>query len=270
MANVRASDEQRNHAQFLKNIMSPEVWHGKLVHRIIEKSILEKVAAKKWPETNDVVAEAVILAEKQFAFSHDKTYETSSKKSADDIYCVLTPHYFGTSYDQDILDQAITVVSTALQNLLESRQMRDFLMGRPQYRVEKSFYFSLGNTKVKAVPDLVMPNKQRGGFDIVDWKVATTSGQYDFQVGVYALAVRATGQLYRQSPGETRGYVINLLEEEPGIALVDPYKLNDDALNRIMDIVYEKNERIEVLIKGRKWQELKIDDFMFARLCVWR
>ncbi|MBZ0317131.1 MAG: PD-(D/E)XK nuclease family protein [Anaerolineae bacterium] len=276
MASSTASDEQRNRAQFLKELMSPELWQGKLVHKVIETIILPAVKSRFWPNPEMVVSEAVALAERQFAFSLNKTYESVPKKEAKGDYCVLTPHFFGTSDDREIFDEVIDVVSNALRNLLISEQMRSFLMGRPQYRIEKTHYFKVGNTQVQAIPDLIMLNKLRGGFDIIDWKVATTSGHYDFQVGVYALSIKATDWLFEKAPGEIHGYVINLLESEPAIALADPYKVNDEVLSSIIDIAYEKIERIEALVKGRKWQELNIDDFMFARsigtcaLCNWK
>ena len=40
MASPTASDEQRRRAQFLKEILSQELWQGKLVHKIIETIIL--------------------------------------------------------------------------------------------------------------------------------------------------------------------------------------------------------------------------------------
>jgi hypothetical protein len=276
MASPTASDEQRKQAQFLKELMSPELWQGRLVHKVIETVILPKVKARRWPEAEAVISQAITLAERQFAFSRNKTYENIPKKMAEDDYCVLAPHYFGTPNDREVLDQVIDVISYALRNLLNSDQMKAFLMGRLQYRIEKSHYFKVGDATVKAVPDLITANKLRDGFDIIDWKVATTSGRYDFQVGVYALAIKATDWLFQQAPGELHGYVINLLEPEPAIALADPYKVNDEVLSSIIDIVYEKIERIEALVKGRKWQELNIEDFMFARsigtcaLCNWK
>ncbi|MBZ0283716.1 MAG: hypothetical protein K8L97_23465 [Anaerolineae bacterium] len=79
-----------------------------------------------------------------------------------------------------------------------------------------------------------------------------------------------------QAPGELQGYVVNLLESDPAIALADPYKVNDDVLASIIDIIYEKMERIDALVKGRKFSELDINDFMFARrpetctFCNWK
>ncbi len=276
MAWPTASDEQRKRAQFLKELLSPEMWQGKLVHKIIETTILPEAKSRRWPRPEYVINQAILLAESQFAFSHNKTYKTVAKADAEERYCVLAPHYFGTSNGQELLDETIDVASRALRNLLSSNGMQTFLMGRRSYRAEKTHYFAVGDTTVKAIPDLITPNKVRGGFDIIDWKVATASGRYDFQVAVYALAVKATDWLFQQAPGELYSYVINLLEPDPAIALTDPYKVNEDVLAATMDVIYEKLERIDALVKGRKFDQLNIDEFKFARsvgtcaLCNWK
>ncbi len=276
MAWPTASDEQRKRAQFFKELLSPEMWQGKLVHKVIETIIIPEAKARRWPRPEYVINQAVLLAEKQFAFSHSKTYETVAKADVEDRYCVLAPHYFGMSNERELLDETIDVISLALRNLLSSQGLQAFLMGRRMYRMEKSHYFKVGETTVQAIPDLITPNKLRSGFDIIDWKVATASGRYDFQVAVYGLAVQATDWLFQQAPGDLYGYVINLLEPDPAIALADPYKINEDVLTATMDVIYEKLERIDALVKGRKFEQLNIEEFMVARsvgtcaLCNWK
>lgn len=276
MAWPTASDEQRRRAQFLKELLSPEMWQGKLVHKVIETIILPEAKTRRWPRPERAIDQAIALAERQFAFSHDKTYLTVAKSDTDERYCVLAPHYFEISNERELLDETIDVISRALRNLLSSEEMQAFLMGRRMYRVEKSHWFQVGETKLQSIPDLITPNKLRGGFDIIDWKVATASGRYDFQVAVYALAVRATDWLFQQAPGEIYGYVINLLEADPAIALADPYKINEDVLNATTDVIYEKLERIDALVKGRKFEQLNINEFLVARsvgtcaLCNWK
>ena len=112
--------------------------------------------------------------------------------------------------------------------------------------------------------------------EIINWKVAATSDPYNFQVAVYALAVRATDWLFQLAPGQTYGYVINLLDAEPGLAINDPYKIDNVVLEATINLIYEKIERIEALVQGRKFTQLNIEKFNFARsigtcaLCNWK
>ncbi|MBZ0282514.1 MAG: PD-(D/E)XK nuclease family protein [Anaerolineae bacterium] len=197
MASSTASDKQRNRAQFLKDMMAPEVWHGTLVHKVIEDIILPPAKKRHWLKPEEVIPEAIDLAKRQFTFSLNKSYERTTKKLGGDNYAILMPHYLGISNNRDILDEAIDVISYALRNLLQSQRMKAFLLGRLLYRIEKFHHFKVGDKTLSARPDLIMANKNRGGFDVVDWKVATTSGRYDFQVGVYALGIRATDWLFQ-------------------------------------------------------------------------
>ena len=276
MASPTASDEQRQRAQFLKELLSPELWQGKLVHRVIETQIMPAVKARRWPRPEPVIADAIRLAERQFTFSQNKTYETIAKKEAGDSYCVLGPHYFGTPDQQNLLDESVDVISRALRNLLNSDAMRTFLVGRPLYRIEKTHYFKVDETTITAIPDLIAMNKSRGGFDVIDWKVTTISGRYDFQVAVYALAIKSTDWLFERAPGEFYGYVVNLLEPDPAVALADSYRVTDEVLAATIDIIYEKAEHIDALVQGRKFDQLTADEFMFARsigtcaLCNWK
>lgn len=280
MASSRANDKQRRKAQFLKDLLTPELWQGKLVHRIIETVILPSIADRpsKWPRPEAVIPHAIALAKKQFAFSLGKSYEDPAfeKKEAEDSYCVLEAHYHGIYEDRDLLDETISKISDALRNLLSSERMKAFLMGRPLYRFEKSHYFKVTDTTVKAIPDLVLVNKNRSGIDVIDWKLTHTSDPYDLQIAVYALAVKHTDWLFRQAPGELHGYVINLLEADPAISLIDPYRVDESVLDRTMDIIYEKIEPVEALLKGRKYEQLSIHDFKGPKshgtcgLCKWK
>src|SRR5262249_47030491 len=146
---------------------------GKLVHKIIETTVLPEAKARRWPRAEYVIERAVELAEKQFEFSQKKTYETMAKADSEGRDCVLAPHYYGSSNDREILDESIDVISRALRNLMTSEGMRAFLIGRGTYRVEKTHWVPIGETNIQAIPDLVMTNRQRGGLDIIDWKVAT-------------------------------------------------------------------------------------------------
>jgi len=198
-------------------------------------------------------------------FSNDKLYETVQKADEQEDYCILAPHFFDEPIDTDTLEKSIEVVTSALQNLITNPVMREFFIGRKAYFTEKILQFKVGKTTVRAIPDLIMPMDKDHGIDIVDWKVATTSSSHHFQVGVYALAIRQTSWLSHYDLNNIKGYVINLLLPDPSISLSDPYTVQDDTLNYIIDSIYEKSEHVEALKQGRKFKELDISQFRYAK-----
>jgi hypothetical protein len=276
MASATArKDEKRQLAQFLGTVKQVSWWQGTIVHKIIEDHLIPSLQSGKWPSLSLLLAEASSLAKRQFEFSQAGLYRTVPKKHQRDDYCILAPHFFGEDIDPHLLDNSITVISTALNNLLSSQSLKQFLMKRPAYHREKKLHFKVAGTTIRAIPDLVVPARTEDGLDIIDWKVATTSGSYHFQVAVYALAAQATSWLNPYTSSGVHGYVVNLLATDPAVALDDPYVVNQETLSATIDIIYEKIERIQALTQGKKFKELDISQFMYARsvgtcaMCHW-
>lgn len=276
MASTTAGDEQRQTAHKLGGIQEIAWWQGTIVHKIIEDHLVPTAKAGRWPSASRLIKAAHDIAIPQFEFSAQGLYDSMTKADAPEDYCILAPHYFNEPLEPNALETALGMISTALENLVNSSAMRRFLIERKAYYCEKDLQFKVGTTTVRAKPDLVMPISNDGGIDIVDWKVATASSSYHFQVGVYALAVRATAWLSHHNVDRIRGYVVNLLTPDPAIALADPYMVDEETRNQIIDIIFEKSERIASLKRGRKFKELDVSQFRYANsegscaTCNWR
>jgi hypothetical protein len=276
VANARAKDTIRQRARFLDAIQQWNWWTGHIVHKAIEKWILPPIKAGQWPHGSAVIKQAQNLARQQFLFSQSGEFRKVSKAEAGDIYCVLAPHYFEKPLEPDALDKAQATIAEALQHLLNSQVMRNFLMGRQWYNWEYYLDFEIDGTRARAVPDLLMPSKGGPGLDVVDWKVATSASRYHFQIAVYALAAQATGWLAARAKAGVAGYVINLLVAEPGVALESPYQVDEDILAATENEIYESIEGIHALIGGKKYDELEIEQFEYANsagtcaFCNWR
>jgi len=277
MASATAKkDEKRRLAQFLGNVKQVSWWQGTIVHKIIEDYLIPSLKVGKWPTTSLLLSEAVSLAQRQYQFSQNGLYQTVPKSSKRDDYCILAPHLFGEYIDPHLLDESIAIITTALSNLLSSQSLKQFLMTRQGYYCESRLHFKVDSTTIRAIPDLVIPTRSENGLDIIDWKVATTGGSYHFQVAVYALAAQATSWLNPYTTNGVRGYVVNLLAPDPAVALDDPYIVSQETLATTVDIIYEKIERIHALTRGKKFKELDISQFRYARsigtcaTCHWR
>ena len=276
MAWHTTNDLLRRRAHFLKQIQQPTWWPGRIVHRAIERWALPEIKRGQWPDTDQVIFQARDLAQRQFLFSQTGAHRTISKTDAGDQYCVLAPHYFEKAVESDMFDKALATIDEALRNLLNNQQMRHFLIGRQLYRWEYSLHFKMEGTTVRAVPDLLMLSDSGMGLDIVDWKVATAASSYHSQVAIYALAARETGWLADYARAGLTGYVVNLLEPKPAIALKDPYVVDEHILAATVDAIYESIERIRALTGDRKYSQLDIERFEYASsagtctLCNWR
>jgi len=275
MANATAKDSLRQRAQFLKGIKSFPLWVGSIVHYTMEEWILPQIKGGRWPDPQIVIAQAHNLALQQFQFSEAGRYRDVRQPADNSTFCILAPHYFGQRLDSGTLDNELPKITTALENLLQSRDLRTFLLGRAWYRWEQNLPFKVDTITVRAKPDLIMPSP-KGGLDIVDWKVGTASSDYSFQVAIYALATRQTDWLAGDARTGLTGYVVNLLEPEPATALSNPFIVENSDLDRTIDRIYESAESMRALTGDLPYTQLAIERFDYAAsegtcaLCNWR
>jgi hypothetical protein len=275
MANAKAKDLLRQRAYFLKGIKSLPLWVGSIVHYAMEEWVLPEIKQGRWPDRKLVIAQTQELALQQFQFSETGRYREVSKATKDPQYCILAPHYFGQSLDSQDLDSELQKITDALQNLLQSRELQAFLLGRPWYRCEQHLPFKVDTITIRAKPDLILPSLE-GGLDIVDWKVGTAASDYSFQVAIYALATRQTEWLANYAKTGLTCYVVNLLEQEPTIALSNPFTVEDSDLDRTIDRIYESAENMRALTGDLPYNQLAIERFDYAAsegtcaLCNWR
>lgn len=275
MANGVAKDELRQRAQFLGRIQQPAWWIGDIVHKSIEKWVMPKVRAGMWPVEIQVIQNAESMAKRRFAFSESGGFRDPTQKSNED-FCVLAPHFFGTKIQQDTLLQSLTTIRNALQNLLRSKKMKDFLLEREWYSWEWPLHFRVDGQSMQAKPDLIMPAQKGLGLEVVDWKVATSASDYYYQLAVYMLAALETPKYEAHARAGMRGYLVNLAESEPAIALNDPYIVTSDDTVQTINRVYETIDDIRMVTQNGDYDHLDVGQFSYANsigtcaLCNWR
>jgi PD-(D/E)XK nuclease superfamily len=276
MSSPTAKDDLRHRARLLDQVQRLDWWRGKAVHKAIENWVMPEVKAGRWPRDSRVISQAQDLARRRFLFSQAGRYRDIGRTEAGEDYCVLAPHYYGQPLDSNILDESLAIIAEALHHLLNSVNMREFLVGRQWYQWEYILDFEVEGTTVRAIPDLLMLSQSGSGLDVVDWKLATATSNYYFQVAVYALAARETGWLTKYAQVGVAGHVINLLEADPGIALQSPYMVDEAILSNTLDAIYEDVESIQSLTHGKKYDQLDIEQFEYANstgtcaMCNWR
>ncbi|MCL4732918.1 PD-(D/E)XK nuclease family protein [Patescibacteria group bacterium] len=279
MANANANDPKRKEAQFLRKVDSVDTWIGNLVHGVIEHHLVPALQNGFWPSENEVIYKAIDLARRQFSFSATGQYHHISKENAGDEYCVLQEHYFADRYRSETdIDEVTEIIAQALSNLLQSRNMKAFLMERKSYAAEKMLWINVDGVSITAKLDLAMPFHDLMGLDIVDWKVASRVSNYNYQVAVYALAALNNDTLPYFSLARTqiRGHIINLLDDDPSDALEKAYYIDDEAIFRTENMLFERIEQIRALRGDKRYQDLEISTFALAEsdgtcaLCSWQ
>jgi hypothetical protein len=278
MANANASDQKRNKAQFLKQIDTTDEWVGNIIHGAIENQLIPALEDNHWPTENDVILNAVDLARRQFVFSATGRYDHVSKDDAGDEYCILQEHYFDRHTGRTNLDEVSEIIAQALSNLLRSQDLRLFLTGRKIYFAEKMLWFNVDGVNINTKLDLVMPFHDMTGLDIIDWKVASRASNYNYQIAVYALAALDNSDLpyFFLAQKQLRGYIINLLDDDPSGALEKAYYIDDEAILRTENTLFERIEHIRALRDSKRYTHLDLTTFALAdsdgtcALCNWQ
>lgn len=276
MASHNARDEKRREAFLLKQIQQPDWWSGSLVHLAIQRWVVPALSEGIWPAFAQVEPQIRAIAEMQFQFSRDGLYRTvKSKKAAGDAYCVLAPHFFGTSPSENWYDDQFEKVRISLLNLLHSARFRQFLAGRQSYECEIELKFKIDEQQITAKPDLLMPSSS--GIDIIDWKVSKHASNHSFQLAVYGLALHRTKLFKTTASRGIRCFVVNLLDDKSDAVLNEPYIIGEQVLDSTENAIFDSIQRIRALTGTKsKYADLHLDWFDFARstgtcaLCNWK
>jgi hypothetical protein len=278
MANSNAHDKRRNQAQFLKKIDSIDEWIGKIVHKAIEDYVVPTLQENRWPTEIEIISDVIDLARRQFLFSATEQYQHVSIDDKNRDYCILQEHYFNRANGAIDVDGVCEIIAQALSNLLRNRTIRTFLTGRRSYLAERMLNFNVDGVTISTKLDLAMPFRDMGGLDIVDWKIASRVSNYNYQVAVYGLAALKNDTLpyFSLARRQIKGYIINLLDEDPSAALDEPYHIDDEAISRTENILYERIDQIRALRGEKSYTELDIGAFALAEsdgtcaLCSWQ
>src|SRR5262245_56043373 len=84
-----ARDPIRREAFLLKQVKTAELWHGSLVHRLIELHVVPALERDDTVDWDGLTQKAVEMATRQFQFSANRRYREPgmTKSSVGDDYC---------------------------------------------------------------------------------------------------------------------------------------------------------------------------------------
>jgi hypothetical protein len=262
-ASHSASDTVRREAFLLKQIKTPELWHGLLVHRGIELYVVPALEVREpidWARAVKLTAE---MARRQFDFSANRRYREPgmTKGKAGDDYCALAVHETPNGVTDGICDAAVGVIEQSFTNLAGITGLLAELCGRAKYWPELKVRITYDAAFIEAHIDLLF-FRSYGKPTIVDWKVSESQGGSDassLQTALYAWAL-----CQHPSWGVSRAEDCELLEVQLLTSTVLRHQADQSTFDRLEDRIYRSVNGMKALGIGEKFDLANIDKFDLA------
>jgi len=271
MANHISKDTLRREAYLLKQLQSLYAWRGSLVDDVIEKLIVPRMRCGILPSESEVVDFSMKLMDQQIEFGIAAKHRCQNmiKSNGNGAYCAFYDVEYNGGLDEKTLQDARQEVKTSLVNLLQSSFIKDIMRNSSTLIAQRSLMFEFEKTTISCTPDLIVLAKQDRPL-IVDWKVhAFGDADSWLQLGVYAVAL-ASVKPHKDFPPSIQ----HVLKDPTNIRLVEyqllknkqrEYSISLEDIDDIYDYIFRSCSEMNRLVKGRKYEELDINQFQTAR-----
>jgi hypothetical protein len=213
----------------LKRLVSLSLWRGQLVHYIVSKFLQSMKAKGRVPDREAVTGYLLERFDSQFAFSRDKRYLTTPKKSGSSLtidWLALIDHEYDRPIADELRARTRAECVRGIEGLYECPLLGTLRETDPAgWVIEEidtgsfSQSFPFGGVTVYLKTDFIFRDT-RGNLCIVDWKTNAPTEQHPdaeveeprnaaIQLGVYQYyAVHALGEPL----DSIRLYEVNLLD----------------------------------------------------------
>jgi PD-(D/E)XK nuclease superfamily protein len=256
-----ARDPLRREAYVLKQLKTLELWQGQLVHRAIEKWVIPALQNKGAADWDGAVADAIVMAERQLAFSAARRYRDRAltKSVVADDFCALLVHEFGQGISEAEFQTVKSVVERALRNLADLEGFWREARNRGQYFAELPLRTSYEGSSVEGHVDLMF-FRGPGRPTIVDWKVSEAGGtDARVQTSVYAWLLSRSPIWRVSDPVEVELLEVRLLDRE-----VIKHRLSEADFADLEDRLYCGISDMKELIGEGGYTEIDLAEFAYA------
>jgi PD-(D/E)XK nuclease superfamily protein len=267
-----SNDRLRKEAHLLKQIKSPEMWRGNVIHTAIEKWVVPYWRAGSpvpWP---DVIRQARDLATRQFEFSTSRGFRLpgATKASVGDGYCALSCHEPGAKIAGDELVNAHVEVERAISNLSRMQSLLEELEGRGRYWTELSLGAAFEGAQLIARIDLLF-FRGRGQPTILDWKTHTaqSSGNGALQTAFYGWLLHQDERWHQPQPAD-----IELVEVDLSKGAVQRHRFDAERFAEIEDFAYRSVTQMLAVYGDASFEDQSLAELLYAsnpntcRFCV--
>lgn len=273
-ASPRAKDPFRKRAYLLGKLQSISAWRGNIVDDVISNTIIPKVNRRLPITLQEAKYRARSLFDRQldYARRHPITdLDLQVTKEGDDFAVFHAMEYEGVLLEDEI-KRAWREIETALENFFKMEHIRQALQSSDYVISQRALQFRLmENVTVLAYPDAIAFRRSDPPV-IIDWKVhAFGTNDAWLQLAIYAIALSRCKPHkdfpvgFGMQPQESVLYEAQLLTN-----VVREHSLEEEQIVEAEEYMCSSAYEITCLTEGRKYVDLKIEDFrpaVYAQTC---
>ncbi len=249
-------DPLRREAYLLSKLQSIDAWRGLLVDKVISEQIIPNVRKVGSLDKSVILSNTRQLFEKQleFARQHRLREPGMAVTKAGESFSAFFNIEYGIEVSNEKIAQAWHDVETALQNLLEMKELIKELRESNYLVAQRPLSFPYQGVTVRATPDLIGFFAKEPPL-IVDWKVHSFgTSDYRLQLACYAIALKRC-QPHKDFPGSLtkfREQDIRLLEVQLLTNEVRRYTLSAWDVDEVESVIAESAQSMELALGNRE------------------
>ena len=194
VASAKAKDEVRRLAYLLSKLQSVSAWRGNIVNHILSKEVIPAIERGEQVSAEAATASAMKLFDRQLAVAREhRIHEPGFRPSAlGDDFAAFYAMEYGEGVANEEIERARNEVKDAIEGFFSMENLISRLSSARRLVTQRHLFFSHTDTKVRAVPDVIVFS-DRHPPAIIDWKVHAF-GRHDawLQLAVYAAALTRT------------------------------------------------------------------------------
>ncbi|GEM_PF-4079986 len=252
IAHPTAKDALRREAHCLRQLAHPAAWAGKVVHSILERSIIPMIRSGKPLDGLHLIDDARELLRKQEDFSRRRLYRTTAKATAPDDFCALFADEYGIGLTEADRKEAEDRVTLALSNAVRLDELWSDVRNAAIIYPEYPFRVNLASAVLEAKPDLVLISGSTA--TVIDWKCRTSlRADPSDQLRFYAYVLDRYWQNRKRRPEDFRLQAVDLFTPSFVEVSCEP-KHFDEADDRVTEFLEHSLD----LLDGRRWEDIPL------------
>jgi hypothetical protein len=217
-------------------LQSVSAWRGNIVDHILSKEVIPAIERRELVSEQRTIMSAMALFDRQLAVARAHRLHEPGFRPSDlgDDFAALYPMEYGDGVNDEELDCARQEVKDALEAFFSMEKLLARLASARRLVTQRHVYFTHGDTRVRAVPDVIVFSDGHPPA-IIDWKVHAF-GRHDawLQLAVYAAALTRTDTAidYQSPTTAFSPEEIGLLEVQLLTRALRRHRLGEDDVER--------------------------------------
>lgn len=269
VASARAKDSFRKRAYLLSKLQSISAWRGKIVDDVLSHTLIPNLNRGIRMNFRDIKNRARRLFDRQLAFARRHPINDPNLKvsSAGEEFAIFHVMEYEGAIPEDEIKNAWGDIETALVNLYSMDDLKHRLKSSDYIITQRALQFTLmDDVTVIAYPDAIVFSDECPP-TIIDWKVHTF-GTNDawLQLAIYAIALsRCSPHKDFPSKFKIQPKEVELIEVQLLTNTVRNHSLQEAHVVEAEEYMLSSAYEISCLTEGRKYTDLKTEDFRVAR-----